>query len=232
MEKTINGGELGTIILRSHPRAQHYSLRVKDGQVIGTLPSWGNERDMRAFIEDKRERLTHMLQKNPERPVWNEATDLQTHTFRVHIFRVPRSHFYKTLKDGVLHMACPEETNFEDQRIQLLLQSLFEETLRHEAIRTLPPRLEALALRHSFHYAGVTVRKTQTRWGSCSSQKQISLSLSLMLLPEHLMDYILLHELCHTVEMNHGERFWQLMDSVTCGRSQVLRQELKHHRML
>jgi predicted metal-dependent hydrolase len=64
-----------------------------------------------------------------------------------------------------------------------------------------------LPARHSFHYTGVTVRNTQSRWGSCSAQKHINLSLSLMLLPEHLIDYVLLHELCHTVEMNHGERF-------------------------
>jgi predicted metal-dependent hydrolase len=231
-ERTVDGGDLGTIILRRNPRAGHYSLRVKDGQVIGTMPPRGSERELLAFIDRQRQRLLRMLRRSPKRPPWNESTDVQTCTFRVHVFRTSRANFYANLRDGVLHVACPEATDFEQERVQQLLQGLFEKALRHEAKRTLPGRLQKLAARHSFHYTGVTVRNTQSRWGSCSSQKRISLSLSLMLLPEHLIDYVLLHELCHTVEMNHGERFWQLMDKVTDHRAQMLRRELKNWRML
>ena len=75
--------------------------------------------------------------------------------------------------------------------------------LRHEALRVLSKRLAALAARYGFSYTRVTVRDMRTRWGSCSSERRISLALSLMTLPEHLIDYVLLHELCHTVEINH-----------------------------
>jgi len=220
------------IILRRLAHAKHYTLRIKKGQVIGIIPAGGNENEMLKFIETKRERLIRMLQKSPKQVMWNESTDVQTCTFRVHIFRASRANFYMSLKDGVLHVACPEKTDFIDKQVQQILQTLFEKALRHEALRTLPPRLKTLAEQHSFHYAGLTVRNTQTRWGSCSSQKRINLSLSLMLLPEHLIDYVLLHELCHTVEMNHGEPFWRLMDKVTRGKSHALREELKNHRML
>ncbi|MDR0835358.1 MAG: M48 family metallopeptidase [Tannerella sp.] len=232
MEKTINGGELGMIILRRSSSAKHYSLRIKDGQVIGTMPQRGSERELLAFIEQKRAWLNRMLQNSPKRTVWNESTDLQTYTFRVLIFRVALANFYMSLKEGILHIACPEETDFESEQVQELLQSMFEKALRHEALRTLPFRLQTLAALHSFSYTGPTIRNTQTRWGSCSSQKHINLSLSLMLLPEHLIDYVLLHELCHTVEMNHGDRFRQLMDKVTGGQAHALRQELKNFRKI
>jgi predicted metal-dependent hydrolase len=231
-ERTVDGGDLGTIILRRNPRAGHYSLRVKDGQVIGTMPSQGSERELLAFIDRQRQRLQRMLRRSPKRQPWNESTDVQTYTFRVHVFRTSRSNFYANLRDGVLHLACPQETDFEHEQVQQLLQTLFEKALRCEAKRILPHRLQMLAARHSFHYTGVTVRHTQSRWGSCSSRKHISLSLSLMLLPEHLIDYVLLHELCHTVEMNHGERFWRRMDQVTGNRTQLLRRELKKYPML
>jgi predicted metal-dependent hydrolase len=50
-----------------------------------------------------------------------------------------------------------------------------------------------------------------------------------MLLPDRLLDYIILHELCHTKEMNHGERFWKLMDDVTDGQAKLMRKELSRY---
>ncbi len=104
--------------------------------------------------------------------------------------------------------------------------------LRYEANRILPERLKRLAEKYRFIYKGVTIRCTRSRWGSCSSQKNINLSCFLMLLRSRLIDYVCLHELCHTIEMNHSERFWALMDQVTETKARALRNELKKHHML
>lgn len=104
--------------------------------------------------------------------------------------------------------------------------------MRAEANATLPQRVSQLAQAFGFSYASVTIRPSKTRWGSCSAQNSINLSLYLMKVPPHLRDYVILHELCHTVHHNHSDQFWQLMDKVTSGKAKALRAELRQYNTL
>ena len=76
-----------------------------------------------------------------------------------------------------------------------------------------------MAERFGLTYRKVRITGARSRWGSCTSAKTISLSCYLMLVPSHLIDYVILHELAHTREMNHGPRFWELLDSMTAGQA-------------
>lgn len=232
MEKTIQDKELGTILLRTSPRATRYTLKISKGKITATMPPGGNEARMLAFIRENRKKLRTALDKHPARPLLNEETDMQAATFRLHIFRTDRANFYMKLDGDILHIACPEKTDFSDERVQALLKELLEKALRHEARRLLPSRLLYLAAQHGFTCTGVKIFNSKSHWGSCTPRRSINLSLSLMLLPWHLIDYVLLHELCHTIEMNHSDRFWALMDKVTDGKALALRQELKGYHML
>lgn len=232
MEKTIHDNELGTILLRTTPRATRYTLKIAKGMITGIMPPGGDEARMLAFIDENRAKLLASLHKHPARPLFTDETVMQTATFRLHLFCTVRDNFYMQLDKDILHIACPEQTDFADERVQKLLKGFLERALRHEAARLLPARLMALAARHHFTCTGVKIFNNKSRWGSCTQRKSINLSLSLMLLPWHLIDYVLLHELCHTVEMNHSDRFWMLMDRVTENKSHALRQELSGHHML
>ena len=81
------------------------------------------------------------------------------------------------------------------------------ETLRAQAKADLPPRLRALADRYGFKYNRVTIKHNASNWGSCSTKGNINLNLNLMRVPEPLRDYILLHELTHLHQSNHGPSF-------------------------
>ncbi|MDO8715834.1 MAG: M48 family metallopeptidase [Dehalococcoidales bacterium] len=80
------------------------------------------------------------------------------------------------------------------------------------AKETITSRLKQLAERHGFRYNKLTLRKQRTVWGSCSPRNNISLNIKLVKLPEELMDYVILHELVHTHEHNHGKKFWAKLD--------------------
>ena len=111
------------------------------------------------------------------------------------------------------------------------LPEINETALRQKAQSILPVQLARLADLHGFKYADVKIRKSRTRWGSCSSKGTINLSFYLLSLPEHLIEYVLLHELCHTVRMNHGPAFWALLDRCTGNKAKELRREMRRYRM-
>ncbi len=103
------------------------------------------------------------------------------------------------------------------------------ERMRAEAKALLPRRVAELASRFGFDYGKVTVRAARTKWGSCTGRNDISLSLYLMTLPEHLRDYVIIHELCHTVHHDHSPRFHALVDRVTDGCEKLLARELRSY---
>ncbi len=70
-------------------------------------------------------------------------------------------------------------------------------------------KVDNLAARHGFTYNRVSFRNQRTRWGSCSTNNDISLNIKLALLPEDLVDYVILHELVHTQVKNHAPEFWE-----------------------
>ena len=104
------------------------------------------------------------------------------------------------------------------------------EALRVRAKAELPPRLRALASQHGFIYNKVFIKNNVSNWGSCSVRGNINLNLRLVTLPEALRDYVMLHELCHLKEMNHGPRFHALLESV-CPGHRELEKELRTYRI-
>jgi predicted metal-dependent hydrolase len=91
-----------------------------------------------------------------------------------------------------------------------------EEALRawlvHRAQQTLPAWLADVSRRTGLSYERVSVRLQRSRWGSCSTRKMLSLNARLLLVRPELVGYVLLHELCHTRQMNHSRRFWSLLE--------------------
>ncbi len=95
----------------------------------------------------------------------------------------------------------------------------------------LVPWLEALSRRHDLPFTKVTVRAQSTRWGSCSRHGAISLNRGLLFLPPELAEYVMLHELCHTVRLDHSRVFWTELRrrEPDCDR---LRKEMRGARLL
>ena len=101
------------------------------------------------------------------------------------------------------------------------------ERMREAARAALVPKLLSAAARYGFPFKGrVAIKNNVTNWGSCSSKGNINLNMRLILLPEHLQDYVILHELCHLRHQNHGPAFHALLDSLLGGKEKELQREL------
>ncbi len=83
---------------------------------------------------------------------------------------------------------------------------------KKEAQQLVMEKLDTLSSVIPFSYASVTIKNTKTRWGSCSSKRNLSFHYKILFLPDDLVEYLLVHELCHLQEMNHSKKFWDLVD--------------------
>ena len=104
--------------------------------------------------------------------------------------------------------------------------------LRKEALAYLPGRVAVLSEKHGYKISGLKIRKMKTRWGSCTTRKSINLNSWLVMVPEDLSDYVILHELVHTRIPDHSSRFWEELDELTGGQSKKYRRELRSRQIM
>lgn len=86
--------------------------------------------------------------------------------------------------------------------------------LAEEALKVIPERVEYFAKVIGVTYGKITIRNQKTRWGSCSSKGSLNFNCLLMLAPPEVLDYVVVHELCHRKQMNHSKAFWLEVEKV------------------
>ena len=104
--------------------------------------------------------------------------------------------------------------------------------LAEEALKVIPERVRHFAPLVGVTYGGITIRNQHTRWGSCSSKGNLNFNCLLMLTPDHVIDYVVVHELCHRLEMNHSAHFWAHVERVLPDYRQSLQWLKAHEREL
>lgn len=232
----LTDAELGTIEFIRSERAKYIRVRILHNGLKVSLPNKSTQEEAMKFIHSIRSKIRQKqskLEKGLDKCniLIDENTQLQTLTFRVETKAVERKNIYFFLKESVLHIEFPVGTDCSTDESQKQFWNGISYFMRKESKRLLPGRVANLAQKYGFTCSEVKIQSSKSRWGSCSGTKSINLSLYLMLLPAYLIDYVILHELCHTKEMNHGDNFWWWMDKVTDNKSKALRAELKNYQM-
>lgn len=224
MEDKFVDKELGNVSIVRNVRAKSVIARRKSDFIQLTVPARFSMKQILEVFDKMKPRL-EALPKRPSQ-VFTPQSQFNTFSFSLNLETRKVQNYYMSLKEGILYIVCPDGVDFNDAEVQQTIKIYIEKAMRYEANRLFPQKLSALAEQYNFSYSGLKINKSRSRWGSCSSKKGINLSYFCNLLPEYLIDFVMLHELCHTIEMNHGERFWKLLDSVTDGKAKQLTHEL------
>ncbi len=104
------------------------------------------------------------------------------------------------------HLASVQQTKAAGECAPLTMEEI--RALAQRAVAEIPPRVQAFAARMGVSFGRITIRSQHSRWGSCSSEGNLNFNCLLMLAPPEILDYVIVHELSHRIQMNHSPAFW------------------------
>ncbi len=194
------------IELRRNANARRYILRLPatGGDPVLTVPAKGTLATARDFAERQRDWLAAQLDRRPVAVPFAEGglVPLRGEAHRIVAAGGFRGLVRAGERDGEAALLVPGAQEHLARRLT--------DWLRREARRDLERAVEAHAGTLGRRHAGIALRDTRSRWGSCTADGRLSFSWRLVLAPPAILDYVAAHEVAHLAEMNHGPRFWAL----------------------
>ena len=199
------GGEVA-LRLKPHPRARRLAVRIDAaGEAVElTMPRRCSRAEALRFLEDNRGWVEKRLDALPPRILFADGAEIPVmdvvHRIR-HVGKV-RGKGPVWIDAGDIHVTG--DPAFLARRVRDFLRALAKEELQRRAT--------AMAEIVDRTVSRVTVRDTTSRWGSCAHNGNLSFCWRLVFTPEGIIDSVVAHEVAHLVHMNHGVRFWQLVE--------------------
>ncbi|MGH7196453.1 MAG: M48 family metallopeptidase [Candidatus Saccharimonadales bacterium] len=213
MANTITDPEFGTVAIRRVRKARYVKLKIDHrGAISISMPYRAPLFFAKNLLGESREHIRQNLASLRQNQIVLMPGDIIGKTHRLEL--TTGEAFAARVKSTALLVTVPEHASVESPEVQQYIKEASTKALRIQAKAYLPRRLEAFSDAHGFSFAQIRFSNAGTRWGSCSSRGTISLNIWLMHLPFELIDYVLVHELCHTKQMNHSQRFWQLVEGI------------------
>lgn len=234
-EKIISIDGIGNVLFRHSHRARHLSISIRP--FIGvrvSIPVGMSYSIAIRFVTERKlwtnKHLAKMKQFEAMQTKFDENSSYSTKHHKLILKKAYRKNISVRLSKGNINVVYPAELNPDSKELQTAIRKGIERALKIEAREYLSVRVNELAEKYNFKFNNLALKNIKSRWGSCSRKNNINLSIHLMRLPNHLIDYVILHELVHTVHHDHSDRFWITLDSITGG-AKSLDKELKKYRI-
>ncbi|MDR0940625.1 MAG: M48 family metallopeptidase [Bacteroidales bacterium] len=210
MQKTYPN--IGTVEIVINKRQKRINLKVqKTGVVLLSMPHAKHLPEAEKFllqhcdwIVKTKQTVEQKLQKKHILADTEKITP--RHNIRFVTIESPKQLRAKISDTEIIIFIAPH-IDRSSKPVQDFVHKVREQALVNMAHDYIPQRLAQLAVDNNFRYAQCKISRAKTRWGSCSHANTINISCYIMQLPPHLIDFILLHELTHTIHKNHGREF-------------------------
>ncbi len=138
--------------------------------------------------------------------------------------------FRTSIRGNNIRATIPASSSIQSDIVQNHLRKASVKALRKESNELFPERVRLWADSGTGEYKKLSIKNMKTRWGSYTSKGGLNLSLYLVQAPQELVDYVIVHELCHSAHMNHSDKFWKNVEKYIPDYKQR-RKELHKHRM-
>ncbi|MCQ2605961.1 MAG: M48 family metallopeptidase [Bacteroidales bacterium] len=222
---------IGVVHFQKRKGSRRIGVKVKNGEVYVTVPYLVALSQAEMYVLQLTDKIVEAQKKQLARKVSErkivESQAKITHFRDLKLVRGDGTNMRGSITRDTINIIVPQSVAVENEQVQSFIKKAIQKALRKEAQDYLPKRTESLANQFGFGFSGVTISSAKGRWGSCNSKKHIVFSLFLMTMPFHLIDYVILHELCHTVYMNHSNDFYALLDKCVGGKHAQYRKEMK-----
>ncbi len=208
--KSFTDKEFGEIDIYYIKTARHIKIGLHvTGKLRATAPLRTPKMLIRQLVNTSRPSIRRMLEDQTSNATYSNGDRIG----KRHALLVTTGAATSIKREkSTIHLTLASGKSASDRDVQQMIRPEVIKALRKEAKEYLPQRLALLSEKLGYSYIKVKLSHASTRWGSCSSSGTISLNIALMKLPFNLIDYVIIHELCHTKELNHSDRFWKLVE--------------------
>ncbi len=218
-QKRINIDAIGKVVLRKSNRAKYLAIRIKPNEgVVVTIPKRVSYKEGEFFVTNKKDWILKHLSKikkiEDEQSRFDENTSFRTKEHNLIISKTDIEKTKISITNSEIVVEYPSSQDVHSELVQSEVKLGITNALRIEAKIYLLRRVEELSYLFNLPYNRLFLKNLKSRWGSCSVKNNVNLNIHLMRLPEVLIDYVILHELVHTIHKNHGKRFWTKLDNV------------------
>lgn len=190
------------VLFKKSKRAKRLLLKIsKTGEIVLIVPINATFKQGNDFLT----RSVYWLEKKIDKLDFNSekfryfGEEIEIKYSSINYY----SHFVPSFIDNRLIIPHGDDRHFKDY---------YNDWLFLKAKEYIPIRVNELAHKYGFSYNKVSVKRLKSRWGSCSSKRNLSFNCKLLYFNTKVIDYVIVHELCHLVEMNHSKNFWKLVE--------------------
>lgn len=197
----------GVRINRSQKRVKTISLQVKNGIATINCPLFISDNYLRTLIKKKKAWIKKKITKNKltknKGLIIKDGANFPIFGSNFRIKTIQSNRESINIKSNIINLSYKSENR---------IKNLFIYWLKKKANSYLSQRTEIISRKVKIDYKAIYVKSYRARWGCCNYKSEIFLNWKLILLPKHIIDYVIIHELSHVIVPNHSKLFWTLVE--------------------